>query len=124
DGTGWTADTASGVGDLAGIWGASPDDVWAWNAEWVGHDVGGTWSWSDLGVHASVECIAGTTASDAWRLSAGGGVEHWNGTTWSTSIRVNAQLRQLWELDAGHAWATATTTIGGGVLSGTGSSWT
>jgi hypothetical protein len=122
DGARWTASSPSG--DIAGIWGTSPDDVWAWNGEWVGHDVGGTWSWSDLGLHASVECIAGTATTDAWRLREGGLVERWNGTRWSMTTVVNTQLRQLWALDSGHAWATASTTIGGGVLSWSGSSWT
>ncbi|WP_394822270.1 hypothetical protein [Pendulispora albinea] len=105
---------------IQGIWGSSPNDLWA-----IGNDdiIGGSpfimkydgtaWNheqhqlalrgWGDL--HA----IWGTAANDVW-ISGEHVLAHWNGTTWTKDLIANTViLDQLWGSSATDIWAAGRT---------------
>ncbi len=81
--------TTPGTNTVFGIWGASPNDVWAVGG--AGPDSGFAWrfdgvSWTaaaglpaDLGTRASLFKVWGLGADDVWLVGTGGVTLHWDG---------------------------------------------
>lgn len=73
----------------AGLWGASPNDIWA-----VGDTLGLTpyvhhWdgkAWSRVNVPESVQAVHGSSVNDVWAVGSAGNLIRWNGNSWSTII--------------------------------------
>lgn len=84
-----------GLGTVFGIWGATPDDVWA-----VGGDSesAGGFAWrlrssgaweaepsvpADVAMGSAIWKIYGTSTSDAWAVGSNGDSLHWDGTAFT-----------------------------------------
>lgn len=126
--------TPSDVGTVFGIWGATPDDVWA-----VGGNSGGesgAFAWrlqgdhwvaaagfpADLAMGDAIWKIYGRTASDAWMVGTNGKVVRWDGTS-LTESKVGGE-----SLFTVHADPEGFAAVGGGfgggiILENTGSGW-
>ncbi|HYR08423.1 MAG TPA: hypothetical protein VEQ60_11660, partial [Longimicrobium sp.] len=119
DGAAWTEiSTGQASGQLWGVWGTSPDDLWV-----VGHMVlhwdGQTWSrqyvheWSDGWTD-----VWGTGPDNVFL--AGGRVAHWNGTQWTSFYpHLNYQGSGVWGSGPGDVYVVGTRT-----LHYNGSAWT
>jgi hypothetical protein len=76
----------SGAGDLHGIWGASPSDVWIVGAT-ASHWDGQTWTSTKLTPTTSVSdtsiyAVGGSASNDVWAVIPGGYAFHWDGASW------------------------------------------
>jgi len=92
----FTAMTTPGTNTVFGIWGASPDDVWAVGGA---SDARGGFAWrltgggdawtdeptlpTDVPPMAAVWKVFGTSASDAWLVGSNGVSMHWDGSALS-----------------------------------------
>jgi hypothetical protein len=92
DGDTFTPMTTPGTGTVFGIWGASPDDVWAVGGA---SDATGGFAWrlsgdtwvpeaslpADVPMNAAIWKMYGSTANDAWLVGSNGVALHWDGAT-------------------------------------------
>jgi hypothetical protein len=88
----YTRMTTPGTDTVFGIWGATPDDVWAVGG---GSDAMGGFAWrlsgdtwipepslpADVPSTAAIWKIFGTSTSDAWLVGSNGVALHWDGST-------------------------------------------
>lgn len=114
DGTFTRMDTP-GVQTVFGIWGSSPDDVWAVGGE--SESTGGfAWrlagdAWvpepsvpADVTSGAAIWKIYGTSPSDAWAVGSNGVALHWDGTAFSPGdTGVGSSLFTVHELEGRYA---------------------
>jgi hypothetical protein len=122
DGT-FTTMTTPGTNTVFGIWGASPDDVWAVGGA---SDATGGFAWRlqgdawveepslspDVGAMAALWKVYGTAKDDAWIVGSNGVALHWDGTTLTQGdTGVGSSLFTVHEYD-GHYCAV------GGLASG------
>ncbi|HEX6369056.1 MAG TPA: hypothetical protein VF006_08985 [Longimicrobium sp.] len=119
DGSTWTEmPTGQPTGQLAGVWGTSPDDLWVVGSMVLRWD-GETWTrqyvheWAD-----SYSDVWGTGPDDVFL--AGGRVAHWNGTAWSSIYpRLNYQGTGVWGTGPNDVYV-----VGSQTLHWNGSAWT
>jgi hypothetical protein len=90
----FTAMSTPGTNTVFGIWGASPDDVWAVGGA---SDATGGFAWrlqgdtwveepslpADVPASAAIWKVFGRSASDAWLVGSNGVALHWDGSTLS-----------------------------------------
>jgi hypothetical protein len=112
--------TPSDAGTVFGIWGASPDDLWAVGGAGQTPTGGFVWrydgqSWrdeptapSDLAATATVFKVWGRDASDVWMVGTGGLALHYDGT--STEATTSGTTRTLF---TAHGDAEAVFAVGG-----------
>ncbi len=117
-----------------GVWGASPDDVWA-----VGQTQGGsgppalwrrtdgTWAAFDAGLPSEdgdvYFKVHGTSASDVWLVGSAGTSAHWDGTAWS-AVETGHPTAPLLTVDTSGERPIAVGGAGNGiVLEYDGSAW-
>lgn len=76
---------------VTGLWGASPNDVWAVANRWLIH-----WDGTAFGLTRSEEVLHsawGSGAANVWVVGANGTALHWDGTAWmSTQTGTSASL--------------------------------
>lgn len=112
DGSGatWTVDLDVPDASVSGVWGATPDDVWA-----VGGDAGGGRAWRyDGAAWAEVELPEGTpmlvwawgsAADDVWMVGEQGGVIRWDGADFrSFETSVDQALWGVWGSGPDDVW--------------------
>jgi hypothetical protein len=98
------AQIGSRGGNLTGIWGSSPNDIWivADNGN-IHHFNGSAWSFEPSG--NSLSDVWGRSATDVWAW----GYEkilHYDGTKWSLSHKSSlAHFRGLWGNSPSNVWA-------------------
>ena len=85
----WTPTRAAPIngpsGEIAGIWGPNPSDVFAVTFSGDIARYNGT-SWTVQKTDAgSLQGIHGSSSSDVWAVSGEGAIWHYNGTTWSST---------------------------------------
>ena len=104
----WTRQMTSTSVNLQGVWGASPDDMWAgglstnfvrWNgASWknVKGPAGGSWY-----------AMAGRSATEVYAAGEAGRMAKWDGVTWLelASGKVDVTLRAVWGASPTEVWA-------------------
>lgn len=109
NGTDWTLQETPTTEDLWGIWGASPDDLWAVGGrgrepgqETILHYDGDTWTNAPMpdivraGVHAFFK-IWGTSADNIYIVGQNGVVLHYDGSQWTEEFAgANDDLISLW----------------------------
>lgn len=109
DGSAWQLQATPTTEDLWGVWGASPDDLWAVGGRGrpsstatILHFDGDTWSAVEppalqrANVHAFFK-VWGTAADNVYIVGQRGVVLHWNGSVW-TELLVGASddLVSIW----------------------------
>jgi hypothetical protein len=94
---GFTALETPGTQVVFGIWGASPDEVWAVGAEGGGSSGGFAWRLdgdrfieaagfpAEVAAGAGVWKVHGRAADDVWMVGTGGLILHWDGAAFSQS---------------------------------------
>lgn len=82
DGTTWTAVSLPGTGQLLGLTGTGPRDLWATNGSALSH-WNGT-AWSNTAVSGNMQAIWAAGASDVWAVGTSGSANHYDGTKWSS----------------------------------------
>lgn len=94
--------TTPGVATVFGMWGASPDDVWAVG----GNLTGGGFAWRFDGAEwtavaevpaeitgpGTIWKVAGTSADEVWMSATGGITLHWNGELLQENTDTDASL--------------------------------
>lgn len=127
----FTGDPTPSTQTVFGIWGSSPNDVWAVGGAGVDAAFAWRWdgsAWSDVplppGVHEGVSLfkVWGRAADDVWLVGSEGAALHWNGSAFETaSSATNSTLFTV------HADGERFTAVGGqgkGVLvENDGSGW-
>lgn len=88
--------TTKKKGDVTGVWGSSPSDVWL-NAGNLLHWNGNAWAEGPFTGYAPGPLV-GSSATDVWA-----GNLHWDGKSW-TVVESPARIEALFVLDAGHLW--------------------
>jgi hypothetical protein len=91
DGSAWADHTLpAGEGDVLGVWGSSPSDVYAASGTSIWHYNGTVWATAyDQGELSSYRNIAGISAQDVYavgwidQFKNTGLIEHYDGVTWS-----------------------------------------
>ncbi|MGM0577239.1 MAG: hypothetical protein ACQEXJ_16050 [Myxococcota bacterium] len=69
---------------LHGVWGASPDDVWAVGGSGrIVHWDGEAWTSKDPGFGITLRAVWGTAADDVWAVGGQGHVLHYDGEVWT-----------------------------------------
>jgi hypothetical protein len=77
NGVDWMPDASGTTRDLAGVWGASDDDVWAVGAGGtILHWDGAVWSPVPSGTTADLRGVWGIATRDVWAVGAGGTILH------------------------------------------------
>lgn len=92
------------------VWGATPDDVWAYSDRLL-HWNGDEWSaWEiDAGTPLSLGALGGSSASDVWAVGYGDSAIHWNGAEWSLEPPDGGvNLDAVWSWSSTDAWAVGT----------------
>jgi hypothetical protein len=92
----FTEMTTPGTGTVFGIWGATPDDVWAVGGDsseiggfaWRLDPAGDSWTAepslpAEIPASAAVWKVFGTAADDAWFVGSNGVALHWDGSTFT-----------------------------------------
>ncbi|HEY7393243.1 MAG TPA: hypothetical protein VH559_00265 [Gemmatimonadaceae bacterium] len=86
----WTANRAAPIngpsGEIAGMWGSSPSEVFAvtFSGDIARYD-GSGWAIQKTGA-GSLQGIHGSSGSDVWAVNAEGEIWHYNGATWTSTI--------------------------------------
>ena len=97
--------TPAATGVVFGIWGATPNDVWAvggnlggLSGAFVWHYDGNTWTAQtlppDLVANGTCWKVNGLASNDVWIVGTNGTTMHWDGTSLTTSIISSAQQQQ------------------------------
>jgi len=100
---GFTVLTTPSIQTVYGIWGSSPDDLWAVGADDGGASGGFVWrlqadTWGvaaglPVGIDAkAVWKVHGTAANDVWMVGTSGLVLHWNGTAFEEEALGSTSL--------------------------------
>jgi len=134
DGSAFTRMSTPGINTIFGIWGASPDDVWA-----VGGAIGGAngaFAWrldhgnwvaaagfpTDLAATDAIWKMYGRSANDAWMVGTNGVAIRWDGALTKVSTGSGESLFTV------HADAERFVAVGGfgtgSLLENTGAGWT
>lgn len=95
NGTTWTPHQATGSGiALHKIWGAGPNDVWAFGISGAHHWDGSTWTAHALS-NTQVLGAEGSSGSDIYAVTRpdgnGDALWHWDGTRWTPAPRTGPQ---------------------------------
>jgi len=99
----FTALATPGTQTVFGIWGASPDDMWAVGADDGGQSGGFAWrlqgdTWvnaAGLPANAATRAVwkvHGNSADDVWLVGTSGLVVHWNGTSFEEAALGSTSL--------------------------------
>jgi hypothetical protein len=102
---------------VSAVWGAAPDDVWAFSRDAILHWNGMQWSEAPQppatagfnGYGTEFLSVWGSSASDVWAVGGEYAI-HWDGTTW-TAVKPAAQYVQFLEVSGTSptdVWALAT----------------
>jgi len=123
NGSAWVPNTVSNpvpTPNFLSVWGSSVGNLWA-----VGN---AAYRWNGIqwgpGVLPSVMLrgIWGLNASSAWRVGDSGGIEKWNGSSWSSSSSSTVQtLRAVWGSDLNNVYAVGDAHT---IIKWNGTSWT
>lgn len=113
--------TATSV-NLQGVWGPSPNSVYAVGllASIVHYD---GQEWKSMTGPAGVDwhCVWGTSDSDVWAGGSNGAVAHFDGKDWKMLVEpVTANLRAVWGLSGSDLWAVGEN---GSIYHGNGVGW-
>ncbi len=116
----WAWENPHPVGDtITGLWGASPNDVWAVANRWLIH-----WDGTAFAVTGSDEALHaawGSGATNVWAVGANGTALHWDGTAWSRTLTgTNASLLAVWGSGPSDVWAVGTHSV---ILHWNGAAW-
>ncbi len=115
-------------GDVRGIWGLAPDDLWAVSdRETVLHWDGAAWSAvrvssSTFGSFSQLNGVGGASASRVWAVSDAS-IYGWDGFAWSpfTAPGATGRLLAVWSDSSGNAWIVGE---GGSTFRWDGTAWT
>ena len=106
---------------LTGVWGFSPDDVWAGGNRVFLHWNGSAWSLVPSGIAGTLSIRWGSAPDDLWAVGPGGGIAHWNGSTWSSiTSGTDSDIFGVWGSGRDDVWATGGA---GTILHWDGASW-
>jgi hypothetical protein len=95
-----------------GIWGSTPNDVWAvgelfsdgGRAGALLHFDGSAWSVETNDANG-LNAVWGSAANDVWAVGNGGAILHWNGMAWSPSASGTTNvLNGVWGSSATDVW--------------------
>lgn len=94
--TSWTASWKGPV--LEGVWGASPEEVFAVGTEGtILHFDGARWEPMTSGSESHLAAVWGTSSTDVYAVGEAGTVLHYDGTAWSQMTAPTlAELRGVW----------------------------
>lgn len=117
----WTIDQTSEQGALLGVWGTSPDDVWAVGGTatepLVLHYDGASWSRVPVPGQARLWNVYGFGIADVYAVGEHGLVLHFDGHEWAiSSSGTDATLYGLWGASGEDVWLA-----GGSVIDPAGS---
>lgn len=133
DGDTFTPMTTPGTGTVFGIWGASPDDMWAVGGD---SDARGGFAWRlrgdawepeptlpmDVTESAAVWKVFGTSATDVWLVGSNGVSLHWDGSALSPGMTgVGSSLFTVHA--AGGRFAAVGGLVSGFIVEYDGSAW-
>ena len=127
--TAWTSVASGTTGNLSGVWGGGPNDVWA--VGWRGtilHWNGSASSSVASGTTANLSGLWGSGPNDLWAV--GSTILHWNGTAWSSvASPKNAFFLNVWGSGPNDVWAVGGSDdddcrSDGTILHWNGSAWT
>ncbi|MBL8945639.1 MAG: hypothetical protein JNK45_20920 [Myxococcales bacterium] len=133
DGDTFTVMDTPSTGTIYGIWGASPDDLWAVGGE---SDASGGFAWrlvgdawvpeaslpADVPTNAAIWKAFGTAANDVWLVGSNGVALHWDGTALSTGdTGVGSSLFTVYTKDGLYAAVGGLAT--GIIVEGDGTTW-
>jgi len=109
DGSSWTQQTTPTDQDLWGVWGASPNDLWAVGGKGLMdgqatllHFDGSTWEPATIPALTRPRVYAfykvwGSSAHDVWAVGQRGGALHYDGMSWSeVGIGTSEDLVSVW----------------------------
>jgi hypothetical protein len=105
----WTIDHATTDGALLGVWGNSPDDVWAVGGQsdqpLVMHFDGTTWSRVAVPGRSRLWNVYGFSATDVYAIGERGLILHYDGQTWSAApSTTDTTLFGLWGASGEDVW--------------------
>jgi hypothetical protein len=124
------------VMELVAVWGSGPDDIWAGgnsvdDVMTMLHWPGDSDAWNVVPTPPGfyLAALGGTGPADAWAVgdtATGGGIMHWDGTSWTTTFSLpsgdnGSGLLSVWASSASDAWAVG---IAGAVVHWNGTTWT
>jgi len=102
----WRTQTPDAFRNIAGIWGASPSDIWAGGGIGILHFDGVGWSKvPTASANIVPRAVWGSSASDVWAV--GNGVLHFDGTSWLGLSPCDplASLSSVWGVGPSDVWA-------------------
>lgn len=133
DGESFTLMDTPGTGTVFGIWGASPNDVWAVGGEspsaggFAWRLTGDTWE-PDVSVpmeiasDAAIWKMYGTSTTEAWAVTSTGEALQWDGATFTTTpTGVGSSLFTIYE--SGGVYAAVGGSASGFIVENDGSGW-
>jgi hypothetical protein len=114
--------------ELAGLWGASPSDLWLVGTVYYPPQGEGFYShwdgvaWSGVSVTTPLAAVWGTAAYDVWAVGGYGAIVHWNGSGFAVSPSgTSSHLRDLSGTAADDVWVAGRDGV---LLHWNGSAWT
>jgi hypothetical protein len=120
NGSTWTSRYGPSTSTHQAVWGAAANDVW----------IGGSslWHWNGTALTQTVAttdvyAIYGTGPADVWAATANG-LEHWNGTEWSSAGPAGVRYRAIFAVSSSDVWAVGGSTMGTEVAHWNGTQWT
>jgi hypothetical protein len=118
--TSWTVSWRGAV--LEGVWGTSPDDVFAVGEEGVIlHYDGGGWKEMEGGTHEFLFNVWGSAPDDVFIVGHDGTILHYDGTTWvSVAAGTSNGLKAVWGASPEEVFAVG---YNGTVLRFDGTTW-
>jgi hypothetical protein len=91
DGAAWTGTEVPGIGDLHGVWVASPSSVLAAGSEGrIARFDGNNWVVEQTGLKTVLFDVWGTSQQDVYAVSRNGGIVHFDGSSWCR-FRTNSE---------------------------------
>jgi hypothetical protein len=93
--------------DLRGVWGWSPNDVWAaGDAGTLMRRLTGEWTVVESGVQTDLYGLFGTGPSEVWAVGGRGTLLHFDGADWKSEPTATQELiLALWGNGQGEVWA-------------------
>ncbi|RPJ44695.1 MAG: hypothetical protein EHM19_06350 [Candidatus Latescibacterota bacterium] len=97
DGSTFSSVPGGRLGELFGVWGVSPDDVFAVGRETVVHWDGTAWSRAEGAPPAQLRDVWGLSDEDVFAVGSGGAILYYDGSSWTPQVSgTTALLFGVW----------------------------
>jgi hypothetical protein len=116
-------------GEIYGLWGSGPNDVWAVGdsseGELILHWNGLAWIQTPSPGAGQLFGVWGSRADDVWAVGESGALIHWDGRSWSAvSGPPRVGISAIWGTSPDDVWAFGSDGVGLAALRWNGETWT